>query len=208
MITQFFKKNALIAIALILVASIEAKKTKKIQVLVNPNDNAFLFYGNNGEGSIGTNVFAARVAGGYYYLNGQIYPEGTIDHTDNCFFTDEDSIGEFFCVANLLSDLSFNEFFPAEGTIVEDVRWDFYFNENCEGQANNLVAFGKVLAGQFVPGAIGFSGTGMPVIGTKCNDDENHIKSAKAYFNNFASCEAAPQILIEIEFEDKIEYKD
>lgn len=208
MVAQFFKKNALIALALVFALSLDAKKTKKIQVLVNPDDSAFLFYGNNGGGSIGTNVFAPRTAGGYYYLNGMIYPGGTIDREDDCFSTSEDTIGEFFCVANLISDLTFDGNFPAQGTLVEDVRWDFYFNEECDDQANNIIAFGKVLAGVFQPNSVGFSGEGMPVIGSKCNDDENHIKSAKAYFNNFSVCTAGPQILIEIEFEDKIEYKD
>ena len=208
MISQFFKKSSLLALALLFVASISAdhKKTKKIQVLVDPSSNSFFFFGNNGGGTIGTNVFAPRTAGGYYYLNGQIYPEGTINRNSTCYTTTKASIGEFICDANLLSDLTFDPNFPAQGTIVEDVRWDFYFSKDCDGQANNLVAFGKVLSGVFQPNSIGFSGAGMPVIGTKCNDDENFIKSAKAYFNNFVSCEAGPQILIEIEFDEEIVY--
>jgi len=207
MITSFFKKNTLFAAALLFFVALNAdhKKTNKIQVLIDPSANSFFFNGFNGT-SIYNNVFGPRVAGGYYYLNGMIYPEGTIDHNSTCFSTSKPSLGQFICVANLIANLSFDQNFPVE-TYVEDVRWNFYFDKDCDNEANNIIAFGKVFSGNFTPNAIGFHGAGMPVIGSKCNKELNSIKLANAYFNNFISCSSGPQILIEIEFEDKIEYK-
>lgn len=215
MFIHFLKKSSVLAIALLFFVALNAntKKSHKIQVLVDPSAEWFMFTGFNGS-EIGTDVFAPRVAGGYYYLNGRIYPKDTIDHKDSCFSADEeDSIGEFVCIAQLINDLSFDEDFPLD-TYVEDVRWDFYFDKKCDDAANTIIAFGSVFSGNFANNQIGFYGEGMPVIGTECNDNKNYIKKARAYFNTFNNqsnnqpCVFGPQILIEIEFDKEIEYKD
>ena len=207
MIAQFFKKSSLFAALLLFFTSLysEHKTTHKIQVLIDPSDESFFFFGFNGS-SLYDDPFGPRVAGGYYYLNGKIYPKDTINHNSTCFSTQAESIGEFVAIASLVADLSFDENFPVE-TFVEDVRWSFYFNNQCSGAANTIVAHGRVFSGEFVPNTIGFHAEGMPVRGTEFNEKRNFIKSANAYFNDFFSCIAGPQLLIEITFEEKIEYK-
>lgn len=213
MFIHFIKKSSVLAMGLLFFVALNAdhtEKTKKIQVLVDPSADWFMFEGFNGS-VIGDNVFAPRVAGGYYYLNGKIYPKDTIDREDTCFSADEeDSIGEFVCIAHLVNDLSFDQDFPID-TYVEDVRWDFYFDKKCDDAANNIIAFGRVFSGNFANNEVGFYGEGMPVIGTECNDNKNYIKRARAYFNTFQNspvCVFGPQILIEIEFDKEIEYRD
>jgi hypothetical protein len=232
MIVQFFKKNLFLVAALMFV-SIYADndndhhnhhhhkqhkllKSHHIQVLINPADPSSMYNLFNGS-SITSSFFAPRPAGGYYYLNGLIFPKKTINPlTQNCFnfdthgnpLTEANSVGTFRAIANQLVDVAFNVNFPAKGTIVEDVRWDFYFNEGCGATMNNMSVFGQVAAGTFAPNSIGFQADGMSMMATICNGTYNCVKRAKVYFNNFVNCTFGPQILIEIEFENDIFYTE
>lgn len=230
MIAQFFKKSSLIITGLMFI-SINAtnedlyrddsshhvqpriEESHHIQILINPTDPSFMFNLFDGS-SIVTDIFASRPAGGYYYLNGLIFPKKTIDpKTQACFNFDRhgnvldesNSVGVFRWIANQLVEVKFNNNFPAKGTIVEDVRWDFYFTKKCRATMNNISAFGQVAAGVFQSNSIGFQADGMSVIATMCNGTYNCIKRAKVYFNNF-NCTFGTQMVILVEFQNDILY--
>lgn len=216
MVSQILKKSSLLAIALISVFSLSAKHhSHDIQVLINQADANFNYTLNNGDGIECCNILLPRTNGGYYYLNGYIYPKGTVNPKNQSNFaldrhgnalTAENSFGQFHCVANLLQNVTFDVNFPVEGTLLEDIRWDFYFYNDCDGHeghhgVNNIIAFGKLLAGVLQANQVIFSGEGMPARATECNEHYNYIETAKVYWNGNVD---APQFLIKIRFRDKI----
>jgi hypothetical protein len=212
MIAQLFKKSSLLMIALVSVVSLNAHHhSHRIQVLINQGDENFNYTLFNGDGIECCNILLPRSNGGYYYLNGYIYPKNTIDpnQSDYAFDTHgnplnaSNSFGDFHCVAQFFRDVTFDEGYPVEGTPLEDFRWDFYFNENCDGEVNNINAFGLIKAGVLAANQVLFLAEGATMAATECNEHHNFIKTAQVYWNGNVE---VPQFLIDIRFEKKIKF--
>lgn len=216
MVSNIFKKSSLLAVALISAFTLNARHhSHDIQVLINQGDPNFNYTLFNGDGIECCNILLPRTNGGYYYLNGYIYPKGTVNPKNQSNFAlDKDgnplneanSFGTFRCIAQFLTDVTFDENFPSEGTVLEDLRWDFYFCNDCDGHdghhgVNNMTAFGQLMAGILGANEIIFSAEGLSMVATECNKHYNYIEKAKVYWNGDTE---TPQFLIKIRFRDKI----
>ena len=216
MIAQIFKKNLFFAIALVSTISLSAHHhSHHIQVLINQADANFNYTLANGSSIDSGDLLAAQTNGGYFYLNGYIYPKGTIKQSQSDYAVDRkghalnasNSFGTFRWMANLFADVTFDSSFPAAGTVLEGLRWDFNFNKpcgsSCNPKDNDMIAFGELQAGVFSANDVLFLAAGMPVISTECNENGNVITEAKVYWNGNTN---APQYLIKITFQNKVEF--
>lgn len=216
MIAQIFKKNLFFAVALVSAISLNANHhSHHIQVLINQADPNFNYTLVNGGTVDSGDLLAAQTNGGYFYLNGYIYPKGTIKQSQSNYAVDRkgnpltaaNSFGSFLWTGNLISDVTFNSSFPTSGTLVEALRWDFNFNKpcgsHCNPKDNNMIAFGQLQAGVMSANNALFLASGMPVISTECNENGNVITEAKVYWNGSTS---NPQYLIKITFQNKVEF--
>ncbi len=193
MIAQIFKKNLFFAAALVSAISLNAHHhSHHIQVLINQADANFNYTLANGSSIDSGDLLAAQTNGGYFYLNGYIYPKGTIKQSQSDYAFDRkghalnasNSFGTFRWIANLFADVTFDSSFPVAGTVLEGIRWDFNFNKPCGSSCNP-------------------KDNDMPVISTECNENGNVITEAKVYWNGNTN---APQYLIKITFQNKVEF--
>jgi hypothetical protein len=216
MIAQIFKKNLFFAAALVSAISLNAHHhSHHIQVLINQADTNFNYTLVNAGTVDSGDLFAAQSNGGFFYVNGYIYPKGTIKQSQSDYAVDRkghalnasNSFGTFRWTADLFADVTFDSSFPSSGTVLENVRWDFNFNKpcgsNCNPKDNDMIAFGQVEAGVMSANDALFLASGMPVISTECNENGNVITDAKVYWNGSTS---NPQYLIKITFQNKVEF--
>jgi hypothetical protein len=179
------------------------KESKKLQILINPADPTFSYTLFNGSAILINDLSAVRPIGGYYYLNGLILPGGTISKNQASFAVDKhgnpitaaDSLGLWECIGKVLQTLDFSDI-PAEGTLVEAIEWDFYFDEDCHNYPNIMTSLGKTVTGSGFPA---FTTAMAMVGGTRCNKNNNHYTS-KIYISQTG------QFLIKMTFQDDVKY--
>src|SRR5579872_3191046 len=182
---RFLMKNSLSKVLLAVVvfglsaASVNARETKKLQVLVNPLDPTWSYTVFTATGIAVDNPLAVRSIGGNYLINGLVYPGGTIKKNQATYAVDKhgnalnasNSLGMWFCFGKMLNTLDFAHL-PARGTLLELCEHHIQFNENCEGDVNDFYALGNTImgiAGFNTPLLVGNFGI---VGGTGCNGKE------------------------------------
>lgn len=207
-----WSKKLIFIFCLIVPFIIVTKETKKLQLIVVPENPQYFFALNDGTG-INHNGGAPRPQGSYYVTNAFIFPGGTVSKHQSNFFVDKHgnpldfengTLGMFYIKDTMLQTVDFGNF-PAEGTVTETSEWQLQFNEECDG-INALFATGFAKTGIFTIGQgdaiLEFF---MALIGgLGCNENVHHNNcTAKVYVG-----ENGETSLIKIKFDKEIEYKD
>jgi hypothetical protein len=188
---------------------IDAKKvkTKKLQIVVNPQVASFAM--NVGDGGFVTDLFATRPFGATYLLNGIILPGGTVSKKQSSYLVDKHhhsvtskSIGTWWCYGQVLEDLDFSNLTPLIGEVVELITWSFLFDKHCDGEDNDLYSNGKTKIKVNSLDQTSFAELMCLTVGTGCNvDPDGNNYTAVIYFDeNFVQ-------LIKIKFNEDIEYE-
>jgi len=207
-----FSKKLLFVLCLVSPFIVIAKKTKKLQLIVDPSNPVYFFALNDGNG-IQTNPGTPRPQGAYYVTNAFIFPGGTVDKDQSSYLVDKhgnqlnfnDSLGIAYLIETMLQAVDFGNP-PAEGTIIEASQWQLQFNHDCDKTLNALFGTGYTTFNVFTIGqgkaALTFSATVVGGLG--CNED--------AYGNNFTGKvyigENGQSSLIKIKFDKEIKYRD
>src|SRR4030095_3731780 len=209
----FSKKLLFFMFLIVLPSIIIARKTKKLQLIVNPFDPSYFFALNAGNG-IETNPGTPRPQGSYYVTNAFIFPGGTVDKDQASYLVDKhgnpidfenDSLGMTFLIQTMLQSVDFGTP-PAEGTITEASQWQLQVNHDCDKTRYALFGTGYTTFHVFTlwegKAAITFSATVVGGLG--CNEDaHNNNFTGKVYIG-----ENGQSSLIKIKFEKEIKYKD
>jgi len=207
-----FSKKLLFVLCLVSPFIVIAKKTKKLQLIVNPFNPAYFFALNDGNG-IQTNPGTPRPQGSYYITNAFIFPGGTVDKDQSSYLIDKhgnpidfnDSLGIAYLIETMLQAVDFGNP-PAEGTVTETSQWQLQFNHDCDKTLNALFGTGYTTFNVFTIGegkaALTFSATVVGGLG--CNEDaHNNNFTGKVYIG-----ENGQSSLIKIKFDKEIKYKD
>jgi hypothetical protein len=209
-----FSKKLIFFSGLLMFSVVIAKKTKKLQLIVDPNNIAYFFALNAGNG-IDHNPGAARVQGSYYITNAFIFPGGTVSKKQASFLVDKeghplnfntDSIGVANLLESVVQTLDFSLPLPVENTLLGMIQWQLEFSHSCEGDLNSIFLTGFDTMGNFNigEGKASFIFYGTIVGGLGCNKDDHHNNfTAKVYIgaNGLSS-------LVKVKFDEEIEYKD
>jgi len=207
-----FSKKLLFVLCLISPLVIIAKKTKKLQLIINPLNPAFFFALNDGNG-IQTDPGSPRPQGSYYIMNAFIFPGGTVDKDQPSYLVDKhgnqldfnDSLGIAYLIETMLQSVDFGNP-PAEGTITEASQWQLQFSHDCDKTLNALFSTGYATFNVLTIGegkaVLTFSATVVGGLG--CNED--------MCCNNFTGklyvTENGQSVLIKIKFDKEIKYRD
>ena len=119
-VKTFNKAFFVTALGLLSVIGMSAKetKTKKLQILVNPDASSFIFSLNESNSSgLVTDPTAERPVGSNYMTNGLILPGGTIDKNQTSYLVDRhnhtitanDSIGTWWNSSNMVESVDFSD---------------------------------------------------------------------------------------------------
>jgi hypothetical protein len=207
-------KHAFIASAVILAAAFATSANAKngathLQVLINIADPSFKFVINDGTGLHYNNPFYPRYFGSNYILNGLIFPGGTVNVNQNNYtvnthgvpLTSANSIGEWDCLGNVLSNLLDLPNVPSQPTIAEAVTWIFHFTNVGRGDPNNIYTSDTATTGVFAAKQPLFTVVGAVVGGTGPNDNIGGDLKAEIYFQPSSS-----SMLINLTFDNEIKY--
>jgi hypothetical protein len=179
-------------LGLLSITNLEAKKVKKLQVLVDSQAPNFLFAMNIG-GSIidGTlAAFAPRPVNALFISNGLIYKGDTIDTKNQSSFlvdkkgnllTASNSIGQFLQISNVLLNYTLTTP-PAMGTPVNFSKYVFDFKKHHDGPDHKRILITEgflVSQGVAAPNQVGYTGTFAELGGTKENQEANHAIKVK-----------------------------
>jgi hypothetical protein len=213
-----FSKKLLLLFACLCITPVaiakKIKKTKKLQLLIVPNDPSFIFALNTGTG-ITTDPGASRPQGSYYEISALIFPGGTIGKNQTDYSVDKhgnpidlnDNIGIAYFLETMIQALDFSGPLPPMGTMIEQSEWRLNFKDSCNG-TNNIYTMGLAKVGHLPPqtGKEVYNLSGGVTGGSGCNRtiDKNSFK-AKIYIPQTGSAVVA---LVNVEFHDDIQYKD
>lgn len=208
-----FSKKLLFFTCLLMFSVALAKTTKKLQLIVAPNNPAFFLALNDGNGIIyGTGN--PRVQGSYYVTNPFILPGGTVskyqsdylvDKHGNPINFDNDSIGTAYLMDVMLQTLDLITY-PPVGTVIEMAQWQLQFKKECHDNLNSIFAMGFATMGilSVGTGQAAFEYDFGVTSGLGCNDNtHNNNFTAKVYLSANGQ-----STLIKIKFDKEIEYKD
>lgn len=205
-------KRLVFILCLIVPCVVVAKKSKNLQIIVNPADQRYFFVLNNGSGL--SNGAFPRAQGSYFITNGFIFPGGTVSKNQSSYLVDKngnpldfdnDSLGMLYVHETMLQTVDFGGELPAPGTVIETSQWHLLFNKKCDGKQNALFATGFAKMGIFTigQGDVAFKFFMSLVGGLGCNSDvHNNTYVAKAYIS-----ENGQSTLIKIKFDQDIVYR-
>jgi hypothetical protein len=205
-------KKLMFLFCLITPLIVVAKKTKKLQLIVNPADPQYFFALNDGTG-INHNPGTPRPQGSYYITNAFIFPGGTVSKNQSSYLVDKDgnpldfengSLGIFYTRETMLQTVDFGDL-PAEGTVIETSDWQLQFSHACDG-LNALFATGFSQLGIFTigQGDVAFEFFMAVIGGLGCNENVHHNNcTGKVYI-----AENGQSSLIKIKFDEEIEYHE